>query len=80
MYNPIDELAHDIRIYLESYGIKPVYFATIVGWLVLFSYHKEIKNWDKLHIWKKRHIKATIFSVIVVSAFCLLQLTGVIDI
>lgn len=74
-----DSLIEKIVIYLQSIGINPIYFFTIICILVTASYWRQFKDWDSIEYWRKGLAGSALFASIVLSIFSLLGLFGIID-
>jgi len=74
-----DELAREIRIFLEENGIDPFYAVTIFCIAITLSYWKDFKNWNNLPYWIKGLSGTALFGAIVFSIISLLRLFGIIE-
>ena len=71
-----DDLAKKVRIFLEEKGIDPLYAVTIFSILIVISYWRNIKNWEKTPGWTKGLIRSTIFGTCILVIASILQLLG----
>ena len=71
-----DELAKNVRMFLEEKGIDPVYVVTIFCILIILSYWKDFRHWDKTPNWKKGIIKSTVFGTVITLIASILRLMG----
>ena len=74
-----DNLAREIRVFLESHGIDPIYASTIFVLLISISYRKQIRNWDEQPGWQKLLIVTTITATVLFVFISLLRLLKIID-
>jgi len=74
----LDGLSNQIRILLESHGVDPVYFATIVLLVLLAIDYKDILRWEDLSSLRQRSIVAIGVVAILFSTISLLRLFGVV--
>ncbi len=72
-------LARKLVEFFRSIGIDPLYGVTVLVWLVVISYRKDIQRWKELPFWHKGLIISAFFGATVLTMFSLLQLIGVID-
>jgi hypothetical protein len=77
--DPKENLAKRIVEFLDQYGIDTFYAVTALAIILVISYRKDIKKWDKLEGWRKSIIGSTIFAAVIFSIISLLRLTGIID-
>jgi hypothetical protein len=74
-----DNLASEIRIFLESHGIDPIYASTIFVVLISISYRKQIRNWDEQLGWQKLLIVTTVTGAVIFLMISLLRFLSIID-
>jgi hypothetical protein len=74
-----DELASEIRVFLQEHGIDPLYFVTILGIVIMISYKNQIKEWDEQLGWQKGIILSTAFGTAILVLISFLRLIGVIN-
>jgi len=74
-----DELAKNIRLFLERNGLDPFYTVTIFSILAALGYWQQFKHWDNIENWRKSLAGMTLFGAITFSIISLLRLVGVIN-
>ena len=80
--NPVEfkeKLALRLNDLFIDLGIDPVYGSTILVWIVLISFLKDVKRWEELPKSKKAQIASVAFAAAVFTIFSLLGLTGIMN-
>lgn len=72
------EFKHEFTNFLQTHGISLIYFTLLIMWLLLFSYWKSIRNWDKLDEFNKGTIRLHILGVAIISVLSVIKFLGVI--
>lgn len=78
MTDPKGGLSEQLRIFLGSYGIDPMYAVIIFVLILVWSYKGDIKNWEELQGWQKGIIGSIIAGAVILTLINGLRLLGVI--
>ena len=74
-----DSVMEKFVIFLQSIGINPLYFFTLVCILVTIGYWRQFKDWENIEYWRKGLAGSALFASIVFSILSLLKLFGIIN-
>ena len=72
-----EAIADYFRYVTEMFGLDPYYSATVIVNLIMISYWKQIKNWEKEPDWLKSLIVTSGLGAVFVNSLCLLRLLGI---
>ncbi len=73
------EIARHIIVFLEKYGIDPIYAGTLFCVLIMISYWREYKNWDRIPDWQKGLAGSAAVAAITFTIISLLRFLGIIN-
>lgn len=72
-----DAGAEYLGVFLDTYGLDTIYTGTVVMNLVMLSYWKDIKNWDKLDFGSKCMIVPAGFFAFICNLWSFFKLIGI---
>jgi len=72
-----DKQIDNLRIFLQSHGINPLYVATIVMIVLSISYKKDLKNWKNVELSRKWFISSILTATVLCVLVCILSLFGI---